>query len=139
MNRISDASVANPVWIAQQHGTQVGKVPADPASVSDLQPSQRAEQIGAVDAANDAAHSAGLLSEEAGQALVDKLNESASHQDLVFSVDQESGSTVIQVTSRDTGEVVRQIPNEEALNMMREMLAQTPISVESARIFDQSA
>ncbi len=139
MNRISEASAANPVWIAQQHGPQARQVPADPSSTSDLNPIQRAAQVGAVEAANDSAETAGALSEEAGQALVDTLNESASHQDLVFSVDQESGSTVITVTSRETGEVVRQIPNEEALTMMRELQTQTPVSTDSARIFDQSA
>ena len=41
--------------------------------------------------------------------------------ELRFSVDQDSGRTVIKVTDRSTDEVVRQIPTDEALQISKDM------------------
>lgn len=41
----------------------------------------------------------------------------ANGRDLQFSVDQESGRTVVTVRDRSTGEVIRQIPDAEALRI----------------------
>lgn len=51
------------------------------------------------------------------------LNEAAqSHRrSLRFSVDEDSGRTVIRVVDLETDEVVRQIPPEEVLNVARHM------------------
>jgi flagellar protein FlaG len=51
------------------------------------------------------------------------LNEAAqSHRrSLRFSVDEDSGRTVIRVVDPETDEVVRQIPPEEVLNVARRM------------------
>ena len=43
----------------------------------------------------------------------------ASHRELQFAVDQDSGRTVIKVMDMSTKEVIRQIPNEEALKFAR--------------------
>ena len=40
---------------------------------------------------------------------------------LEFSIDDQSGRTVITVRDSDTQEVIRQIPNEEALNFARKL------------------
>ena len=40
---------------------------------------------------------------------------------LEFSVDQETGATIIKVLDIESGEVVRQIPPEEVLNYMRQL------------------
>ncbi len=40
---------------------------------------------------------------------------------LEFHVDETSGRTVITVLDKDTQEVIRQIPNEEALNFVRKL------------------
>lgn len=40
-------------------------------------------------------------------------------RELHFSVDEDSGRTVIKVMDRTTQEVIRQIPNEEALSVAR--------------------
>lgn len=43
----------------------------------------------------------------------------AAHRELLFSVDEDSGRTVIKVMDMNTKEVIRQIPNEEALKFAR--------------------
>ena len=42
-------------------------------------------------------------------------------QDLQFSVDKDTGETVIKVTDKTTKEVVRQIPSKEALEMAKNL------------------
>ena len=52
---------------------------------------------------------------------VKDLNEHvrAGQRELLFSVDEDSGRTVIKVMDMNTKEVIRQIPNEEALKFAR--------------------
>ena len=40
---------------------------------------------------------------------------------LDFSVDDSSGAVVVKVTDRDTGEVIRQLPSEEALRLSEQL------------------
>jgi flagellar protein FlaG len=42
-------------------------------------------------------------------------------RDLRFSVDEESGETVVRVTDPENGEVIRQIPSEEVLAIARSL------------------
>ena len=115
---------------------------ANEAVKSDLDATQRAGQAQAVDVGGKRETEAteqSAFSEQSTEQLAKKLNESLKHQDLEFSVDKDTGSTVITVTSRSTGEVVRQIPSEEVLHLMRDVQQQAPEGIESARIFDQSA
>ena len=53
--------------------------------------------------------------------VVQDINEhiQAAHRELLFSVDEDSGRTVIKVMDMNTKEVIRQIPNEEALKFAR--------------------
>jgi flagellar protein FlaG len=55
------------------------------------------------------------------------------HRELQFSVDDESGDTVIKVIDLETDEVVRQIPSEEAMRMRRHLQETTGV------IFQDSA
>ena len=43
----------------------------------------------------------------------------ASHRELQFAVDKDSGRTVIKVMDMDTKEMIRQIPSEEVLKFAR--------------------
>jgi len=143
MNRIAESGAASAAWTGQQTPPQIKPTQAAESSAPDIDATQRPGQVAQSETASSAVVQPGgeaaVLTAESGRQLVDKLNDSVSHQDLEFSVDQDTGSTVITVTSRNTGEVVRQIPSEEVLNMMQELRGQTPASVESARIFDQLA
>lgn len=57
--------------------------------------------------------------QEAVQRLSDYVQN--AQRDLLFSVDKETGRTVIQVLDSETKEVVRQIPPEEILALARRM------------------
>lgn len=63
-----------------------------------------------------------VTTEKLGEA-VREINESlqAVQRELQFSVDEDSGQTVIKVTDLATKEVIRQIPNEEALIFARKL------------------
>jgi len=42
-------------------------------------------------------------------------------RELQFSVDKESGKTIIKVMDKETSEVIRQIPSDEALSVARQL------------------
>ena len=44
---------------------------------------------------------------------------SATTSDVQFSIDKDSGSTVVKVIDRNTKEVIRQIPSQEMLDMAK--------------------
>jgi flagellar protein FlaG len=54
---------------------------------------------------------------------VDDLNDfiQNTHRDLQFSIDQDSGATVVKVIDSKTEKVIRQIPNEETLRLARSL------------------
>lgn len=53
------------------------------------------------------------------QARLDELTVSAVS--LRFRVDEDAGRIVVQMVDADTGDVIRQVPGEDALKMAREM------------------
>lgn len=56
---------------------------------------------------------------------VEKLNDyvQSFQRDLRFSLDEDLGRTVVSVVDRNTQEVIRQIPNETALQLARNLKA----------------
>jgi len=61
------------------------------------------------------------VSEEQVKEVVEQLNNHAQavNRDLHFSVDDDSGKTVIKVINSETAELVRQIPSEEVLRLSK--------------------
>ena len=55
------------------------------------------------------------------------------HRELQFSVDEDSGDTVIKVIDKETDEIVRQIPSEEIMELRRRLQEATGV------IFQDSA
>jgi len=53
------------------------------------------------------------------EAAVSEMNEvaQAADRDIVFKLDDDSGRVVVSVTDRATGDVIRQIPSDEALEL----------------------
>ncbi|MEM9603848.1 MAG: flagellar protein FlaG [Pseudomonadota bacterium] len=142
MNRIADIASAGASWIPHNGNPYQTRSAANEAAFSDVDATQRARQSEAVDDGgrrDPNAPDQSALIEQSSEQLAKKLNDSLKHQDLEFSVDKDTGSTVITVTSRHTGEVVRQIPSEEVLHLMRDVQYQSVDTMDSARIFDQSA
>jgi flagellar protein FlaG len=67
------------------------------------------------------------VSAEELQNVVKRLNEHVQmiNRDLQFSVDEDSGRSVIRVVNAETQELVRQIPSEEVLRISRYIKEQT--------------
>jgi len=63
------------------------------------------------------------VDEEALGKAVQQLNENEQvvQHEIRFNIDKDSGKTVIKVTNLATDEVIRQIPNEEALVFARKL------------------
>ena len=59
--------------------------------------------------------------------MVKRLNEHVQmvNRDLQFSVDEQSGRSVIRVVNAETQELVRQIPSEEVLRISQYIKEQT--------------
>jgi len=82
---------------------------------------------------------AGKVSSEELQQAVTQLNDRIQQvqRDLLFSVDDSSGQTVVRVVNTETEEVVRQMPTEEALRISRNIKDQ--LGDVSGLIFETSA
>jgi len=52
-------------------------------------------------------------------------------RELEFTVDKESGRTVITVRNKETGEVIRQIPSEEVIALARAYAEGQPVLIDS--------
>ena len=67
---------------------------------------------------------------------VSKLNEyvQKTQRDLDFQLDEDSGKTVIKVYDRQSEQLVRQIPNEQALEMAKRLNTDEPSLLFSAQV-----
>ena len=67
--------------------------------------------------------------------VIDQLNGSMeeTQRSLRFSIDDDSGRTIVRVVDRETDEVIRQIPSEDMLTLIRN------ISEITGKIFNESA
>ena len=63
------------------------------------------------------------ISEKKLDSVVRDMNEhiQAVHRELSFTIDEESGKTIIKVIDIGSKEVIRQIPGEEALKVARQL------------------
>jgi len=79
------------------------------------------------------------ISSEDIQQAVAELNQHIQNieRDLLFSVDDSSGRTIVRVVNSDTEEVIRQIPSEEVLRISRSIHEQ--MGDVSGLIFETSA
>lgn len=79
------------------------------------------------------------VSNEDLQQAVTQLNDRMQlvQRDLMFSVDDSSGQTIVRVVNTETDEVVRQMPTEEALRISRNI--QDQIGDVPGLIFETSA
>ena len=89
----------------------VAAAPAESAAA----PEPTSAAVATPDARQPSAEELKRISDE----LQKRVNEVAP--ELRFSVDQNSGRTVIQITDQTTKKVIRQIPSEEALQISEDM------------------
>lgn len=69
-------------------------------------------------------HAMAPVSESELTEAVEKLNDftqNVAKRDLSFSIDKDTNAFVVQVTDRETKEVIRQMPTEEALAVAKQI------------------
>jgi flagellar protein FlaG len=119
--RVSDVkSVSRPV--RQQTvpgGTQAVAIPAEGEPVSAAEQLAQAPQTAIQQRAKDE------VTNKALEQTVSQMNTYAQNlqRALQFRVDKDSGETVVRIVDSKTDEVIRQIPNEEALLIANRMRA----------------
>ncbi|MBT7307408.1 MAG: flagellar protein FlaG [Gammaproteobacteria bacterium] len=89
--------------------------------VQQLDELSRIAEVAEVARATEAAEDIPQISAEEVQRSVAKINQFFEKTDygLNFSVDHDTGKDVIKVTDRDNGDVIRQFPSEEILQLSR--------------------
>ncbi|QDX81330.1 hypothetical protein B9N43_08795 [Denitratisoma sp. DHT3] len=108
LNTISSPGGANvaslPAAPVAPGGAPAAAVKA-PAVVSESQPQQQSkpEQL------------------QKALAAMKQLVEAKAPNSLSFSIDDESGKTIVKVSDAQTGEMIRQIPSEEMLELARSL------------------
>ena len=93
---------------------------ANPQPVTDktrLRDAENAAQVAAASAKETSKEDPGIL--EKLKAAVEKIQEfvSSTASDIKFSIDEQSGQTVVKVVDRETQDVIRQIPSQEMLDL----------------------
>ena len=94
---------------------------ASTASPTDVGAAPAAAASPAAEHAKNTAQEKAIVDPRRLQQLADKLAESVgmSGQQVQFSVDHDTGKTVLRVTDAESGALLRQIPGDEALAMAR--------------------
>ncbi|MCG9598100.1 flagellar protein FlaG [Vibrio sp. Isolate25] len=87
----------------------------------------REQAAEAVNQAIEASQQREKLNREERQRMVQQMNEfiSSINTGLSFRVDEESGRDVVTIYEADTGDIIRQIPDEEMLEILRRLRDQT--------------
>lgn len=149
MNEVKNSNPA--LFLAVDNAAGRGRVSSSPLSGSSRIPAPQAPATASQDVGRGSgAEKASIRAEVSGQVApaerlkkaqaeqqqkvrdaVSKLNDYAQsvQRDLQFEADEESGMTVIRVVDQATKEVVRQIPDEVALNLARKLQQDEPISL----------
>lgn len=104
------SKLTSPVSTSQVQ-SQPGAVPARDA--------EQAVKAAAPTAGEESQESQGGL--EKLRAAVEKIQEfvSSAASDIEFSIDEESGRTIVKVIDRETEDVIRQIPSQEMLDLAK--------------------
>lgn len=125
-NSVANATTALPSAPQVQAPKQDAKVNAK---------AEMAQQVSGKDMPLNATQTAEAKSVEVKEA-VSKLNEyvQKTQRDLDFRLDEESGKTVIRVYDRHSEQLVRQIPNEAALEMAKKLNSEEPTLLFSAQV-----
>jgi len=92
------------------------QTPQHPAPTR-LNETEKTQTITEASASESSAENSGGLEELS--AAVEKIQEfvSSAARDIKFSIDKDSGQTVVKVIDRETQDVIRQIPSQEMLDL----------------------
>ncbi|MDX1472728.1 MAG: flagellar protein FlaG [Reinekea sp.] len=128
----------NNVDVAARQGSQASSSPPDPvrrAQESSAQPDQVRQQEIRELRQRELEEQANA-SQDTVQDAVTKLNDyvQSVQRDLRFQLDDDSGKTIITVVDSRTSEVVRQIPDDVALKLARDLQQDEPLSLFNAKV-----
>lgn len=103
----------------------VQQVSSQKEQVSKTEASEKASQT--VEKAIEASKEREKLNRAERERIVEQMNDfiSSINKGLSFRVDEESGRDVVTIYEADTGDIIRQIPDEEMLEILRRLREQT--------------
>ncbi|AXY00573.1 flagellar protein FlaG [Vibrio alfacsensis] len=118
----------NGTKVAKQNGSGIG-TPSTNISNGSLSPAKvkGAEHDFSVKAALEMADTRHELNREEREKMVAQMNEfvDAMNKGVSFRIDEESGRDVVTIFEATTGDVIRQIPDEEMLVVLRRLAEHT--------------
>lgn len=93
------------------------------AQAQQAQQSQKVEELPKQERVQESIKETGQVTAEQLEAAIEKLNElmKDGQRSLAFSVDTDSDEVVVKVMDTNTEELIRQIPNEEALKFAKNL------------------
>lgn len=108
---VSSSGVAAPAVAPQGSAPQTAAPPPLPEAKIQSLPGQSGQVAAVPERANV----------EEAVAKVKVQIQAISNNSLDFSIDESSGKTVVRVTDRESGELIRQIPSQEMLDIARSL------------------
>jgi len=132
---MNDINAQNSASNAMKPSSSAPHVPASKQDAKMAAEAQKAVPTSGKDLPLNAQQSAEARNVEVKEA-VSKLNEyvQKTQRDLDFQLDEESGKTVIKVYDRHSEQLVRQIPDEAALEMAKKLNSEEPTLLFSAQV-----
>ncbi|MFA0412856.1 flagellar protein FlaG [Vibrio renipiscarius] len=124
VTNIQSYSSTNGTKIASEYGQSQG-LPSLSEKVVASELNQLASRQ--VEQTMDAVQVTQQLSEQEREKVVEQMNEfiATVNTGLSFRVDEESGRDVVTIYEESTGDIIRQIPDEEMLEVLRRLREQT--------------
>ncbi|WP_428771779.1 flagellar protein FlaG [Vibrio sp.] len=114
-----------------QSGTKIASENLGAASVASQAENSKTSELNSgqsqsVESAIELAKEREQLNREERQKMVEQMNEfvSSINTGLSFRVDEQSGRDVVTIFEASTGDIIRQIPDEEMLEVLRRLRAQ---------------
>ncbi|HBH7909357.1 flagellar protein FlaG [Vibrio parahaemolyticus] len=127
-SNIQPYGTPNGTNVANKNGNSIG-TPSTASSTGDVSPQKAkgTEHDFSVQAAIEMAESRQELNREEREKMVEQMNEfvSSINKGVAFRVDEESGRDVVTIYETNTGDVIRQFPDEELLVVLRRLAEHT--------------
>lgn len=139
MNEISMQSRLNSMSSAVEPKAVTGSVKGEAKVAIDVKPEQEVapfvDQNKQPPALEQKAETLRVTNEQIESSIA-KLNDylQNSQRKLEFKVDEDSGETVVRVYKQHSDELIRQIPNEEAVALADKLSSEEPLMLFSAQV-----
>jgi flagellar protein FlaG len=134
MNEVKMSPITSPLVMSAASSKGIVKEGSSPPQsgntlpVKDLPAAERVASVAKVDTPEKTDELAGIESSKAAATLnvetaVTEINEyvQSVQRDLQFFIDEDSGVTVVRVRDKETGDLIRQIPEDIFLNLAQKL------------------